>query len=542
MESCIVSKYDRVIPAVFFVVFVLLTAQGISWGAPGLWHPDEVLQQAVKAIERGYRFDEKDFYYPSLPKYVMYGVGRLVYAVSLDKTKFIEAARLVSVILGGSVVALGYVLTRQAGGGVLAGSLTALFLLSNRDIAIYSRFGHGDIYLAFFACLTCLLLLMYRRRGHRLWLYGAFLGAGLATSSKYNVMGLFLAALVVFLVANRRRLFQDPFAFFEMLFACILLSAFGYAIGTPRSILSLEFYFQNAVPAIRRLATYEIEPDTVSGLFGQWAVLRVALGSAVFLLFLVTLIWYALKVIRYYASRHRPDDMRMDLMAIVLLCLFALDLPILFSYRYPPRYLLSTIPMLAVLTGSFVEEIMQRIEHARIRYLREVAIAGVAIVIAYSFLRVVAVLLLFLNDNRIPAGRFLETLPQGATLEHTYSAPNIPRGHFSKLYEHPSFDKRYADQPAPGGNSAKYNQGEAGVERRQPDYLLVDSFTYGDFINESDCVYRQMECEFYHRLFAGETNYELIKKFDYRLPSFLPVTRATFVNPVIQIYQRKSSP
>lgn len=536
------SKYDKVIPVVFFLIFVLLTVQGISWGAPGFWHPDEVIQQADKAIERGYRFDEKDFYYPSLPKYVMYGVGKLVYAMGLDKTKFIEAARLVSVFLGGLVVALVYVLTRQAGGGVLAGTLAALFVLSHRDTAIYSRFAHGDIYLAFFACLTSLWLLKYRVKGHRLWLYIAFFSAGLAISSKYNGMGLFLAALFIFLVTNRRGLFENPFTFFEMLFVSTLLSAFGFAIGTPRSILSMEFYFQNAVPAIRRLAIYEIEPDTVVGIFGQWAVLRVSLGTAVSLVFLVALIWHVLKVIRYYAGRHLINDLRMELIAIVLLCLFALDLPVLISYRYPPRYLLSTIPILAVLAGSFVEEALHRIERGQIRYLRELSIVGLAIVIAYSFLRVVAVLLLFLNDNRILASRFLGTLPEGSTLEYTYSPPNIPKGHFSKLYEHPSFDKLYADQPAPGGNSAKYNQGEAGVERRQPDYLLVDSFTYGDFLNQSDCVYRQMECEFYSRLFLGETNYKLIKKFDYQLPPFLPVTRATFVNPVIQIYQRESSP
>jgi hypothetical protein len=229
----------------------------------------------------------------------------------------------------------------------------------------------------------------------------------------------------------------------------------------------------------------------------------------------------------------------MDLMAILLVCLLCLDLPVLISYRYPPRYLLSIHPLLAVLAGSFVEEVMKGIERLRIRYLREVSMAGVAIVIAFSFLRVVAVLLLFLNDNRIPAGRFLKTLPEGSTLEYTYSPPNFPKGHFSKLYEHPSFEKRYADQPAPEGNAAKYNQGETGVERRQPDYLLVDSFTYGDYLIASECVYRQVECEFYRRLFAGETNYELIQSFDYRLPPFLPETRATFVNPVIKIYRRK---
>jgi hypothetical protein len=254
---------------------------------------------------------------------------------------------------------------------------------------------------------------------------------------------------------------------------------------------------------------------------------------------MAALIWYALKVIRSFARRGQRDDSRTDLVAILLLCVVCLDLPVLISYRYPPRYLLSLHPLLAVLAGCFVEEVLQRIEHSRIRYLRAVCLAGVAIVIAFSFLRVVAVLLLFLNDNRILAGQFLKTLPEGSTLEHTYSPPNIPRGHFSKLYEHPSFEKRYADQRAPDGNAAKYNQGEGGVERRQPDYLLVDSFTYEDFLIASDCEYMQAECEFYRRLFAGETNYELIQSFDYRLPPYLPETRATFVNPVIRIYRRR---
>ena len=532
-------RYEKLIPVLFFLFFMALTAPGVSWGAPGFWHPDEILQMADKALERGYRFDEKNFDYPSLPKYVMYGVGRLVYTVGLDKTKFIEAARLVSVILGGLIVALSYVLTRRMGGGVLSGTLAALFLISNRDLAIYSRFAHGDPYLVFFACLTVLSLLQYRVKGHRIWLYCAFLGVGLATTSKYNGIGLFLAVVIVFLVANRRRFFEDPFTFFEMFVAGVLLSAFGYAVGTPRSVLSMAFYIQNALPAILRQATYDRDPETMTGLFGQWRVISGALGSFVFLLFLAALLWYGFLVIRHYTNRRRTDDLRLDLIAIVLLCATSLDLPVLISYHYPPRFFLSILPLLAVLGGMFVEDSLQRIERLNIRYLKEVGLAAVVLILSYSFLRVIAVMLLFLNDNRIPSSRFLVSLPKGSTLEYTSSPPNIPARHFSKLYEHPLYVKKFANQPAPEGDISKFNQGEAGVEQRQPEYLLVDSFTYEDYLNQSDCVSVQVECEFYRRLFAGETHYELIKIFDYRLPPYLPETRATFVNPVIQIYRRK---
>ena len=533
------NKYELLIPVAFFAAFLLMTIPGISWGAPGFWHPDELAQVVDRAIERGLGFDEKNFDYPSLPKYVMYGVGKVVYGLGLQTTDFIRATRLVSVILGGLIIALTYVMTRMAGGGIFAGVLAALFLLSCRDIAIYSRFAHGDPYLVFFVCLSVICLLRYRIVHHRMWLYGAFLGVGLATSSKYNGIGLLFAVLVVFLVSHRRLLFKDTFTFFETLFVGLILTCLGYAIGTPRSLLAMQFYFQGAIPAILRQSTYDRDPDTLTGLFGQWSVLRGALGVAVALLFLVALLWCGLKIIRFYRDKPQEPNLKIDMVATLLLCVLALDLPIAVSYHYPPRFFLSILPPLSTLTGLFVEDLFHVFKRSGIRYLREVSIAALVIVIGYSFLRVIAVGLLFLNDNRIAAGKYLETLPMGTTIETTSSPPNIPPKHFSKQYLHLIYMKKFSGQPPPE-NAAKYNQGEADVEKRQPDYLVVDSFTYEDFTPGNDCTDVQLECEFFQRLLAGDTNYQLIQRFDYKLPSYLPVTRATFVNPVILIFQRKA--
>ena len=44
---------------------------------------------------------------------------------------------------------------------------------------------------------------------------------------------------------------------------------------------------------------------------------------------------------------------------------------------------------------------------------------GLSLIILFSFARVISVMLLFLNDSRIPASAFLASLPAGTSLEHT---------------------------------------------------------------------------------------------------------------------------
>ena len=62
-----------------FILFLALTLPGISWGAPATWHPDEIVVRSIKALfDPEYRFDEVNFDYPTLPQYVMYGLGKMI--------------------------------------------------------------------------------------------------------------------------------------------------------------------------------------------------------------------------------------------------------------------------------------------------------------------------------------------------------------------------------------------------------------------------------------------------------------------------------
>ncbi len=95
-KSPVSSLAEWLIPAGLFVLFLLITLPGIAWGAPDLWHPDEIVKEAGMALDGDYQFDEENFDYPSLPKYVLYGIGKVVYSLGYDRADFIIAARSLS--------------------------------------------------------------------------------------------------------------------------------------------------------------------------------------------------------------------------------------------------------------------------------------------------------------------------------------------------------------------------------------------------------------------------------------------------------------
>ncbi|MDK1117346.1 MAG: hypothetical protein QGM50_01010, partial [Anaerolineae bacterium] len=62
-------------------------------------------------------------------------------------------------------------------------------------------------------------------------------------------------------------------------------------------------------------------------------------------------------------------------------------------------------------------------------------------------------------------------------------------------------------------------------------------FTYARFGNEFICETNPVECDFFTKLLAGETDLRLLASFEYRLPSFLPSLSLAAVNPVVKVYE-----
>ena len=530
--------FETWIPLFLGLVFFGITAPGVSWGAPDIWHPDELVIRVQQALNGEWQFDSTNFDYPSLPKYVMYGIGKIVYGLGYSKENFIVAARLFSVLLGSLVVGLSYRVTRLMGGGVFTGILASILLITNSQMATDSRWAHNDLYVTFFVFLSVYFLVQYSLTGKRVWLFLTFLGVGLAASSKYNAGSLILAPILLYLFVEHKKKVSNFLEMGIVIFHGLMISAIGYAIGTPKSILWLAFYIKRLLPALKHHAVYGREPGSTIGLLGQWSTLGQVLGWFVFIWVVVAIVYTVITLVKKFADSKELVGKQLASVAI-LTSMVLIDIPIIISYNYPNRFFLPLLPMLFVLVALFTQDEFQFFKDHGKRYINYALIGVVVLVISSSFLRVVSVYLLFKNDPRIPASAFLQTLPQGSRIEYTLYPPSINRQQFSNPHNYPLIFIKYEDFTLPSSGAYDYNVGEVGIEQRKPDYLIIDSFTYERFNDPYVCSLHQADCDFFRRLLAGETNYRLLETFSYSLHRYLPDPQIGFVNPTIKVYQRK---
>lgn len=532
-------RYEKFIPLLLFLLFLLVTLPGISWGAPSLWNPDELVWRVNMALGGEMKFDETepDYNYPSLPKHIMYGVGWLAQQAGGSLSDVIVSARLISVLLGGLTVILIYNLTKLASANIYIRVLAAFFALSNTALVHNARFAHNDLYLLFFITLSLYAIIKYRISGHRLWLYLAFFSTGCAASSKYTGASFIVILLVIFLISNWKTLFKDWLRTAETLFITAALTVAGYVAGTPKALFWMSFYFKRMVPAALRFASYGRGPDSQIGLYGQWGAFKGAVGTAAYYLFLIALLWGAVKLILYLVKKAGKDRDRMDIILILLIAIVLFDIPFMMSYNYVPRFFLPFLPMFAVLASLFVEDVASLVKQRGYAFVTPFISIAVILVIVASFMQVVSVALLFANDARTPAGKFIQTLEPDTLLEYTLYPPFILKNHFARTRNYPIYLVKYPGETVPTNKPYRYNEGEQGLYARGADYLVVDSFTYARFGNEFICETNPVECDFFTKLLAGETDLRLLASFEYRLPPFLPQISLAAVNPDVKIYE-----
>ena len=532
-------RYESLIPLMLFLVFLAVTLPGISWGAPSAWHPDEIVVRSINALNGQWKFSETNFDYPDLPQYAMYWLGKLVLALGYGKAQILITARVLSAMLAGLTIVLTYLVARRAGGSVVVGGLSGLFLLCVSEMVHNGHFAHNDTYVMFFTTLSILLLLQYHNKGQRGWLYAAFLTTGMAASSKYIGGSLILAPLAYYLFSQRRNFRSQLFSILETLFISAAVTFLGYAIGTPKALFWMTFYFKRVFTALGWQINYGHTPGAVRGVMGQYQVLLSGLGIVLFLLFSAGFVWACIQIIQAYRQKLLTHASRAGNFSILLLALFALDLPMMVSYNYQFRYFLTILPVLAVFSGFFVEWLYTRAAQGSTSLFSRLVVGGVVLIVIFSFARLASVALLFMNDSRAPAGDYIKTLPAGTSLEHTFYPPSIPANYFEREHNYPLYFIRNIDDQLPTNKKYKFNIGEAGLDDRQTTYLVTDSFTANKFNDLYTCSIMQVECDFFKQLAAGQSShYRLIKEFSYQLPAFLPQIHVEYVNPTIRIYER----
>ena len=539
MEKTFFEKYEFLIPFLLFIVFLALTLPGISWGAPSTWHPDEIVVRSIKALlDDEYRFDEVNFDYPTLPQYVMYGLGKMILGLGSSEQEILVAARVLSAILAGMTVLLTYLIARRAGSSIWVAGLSALLLICVSEMEHNGRFAHNDMFLIFFTTLAVLCVVEYFNKQNKLWLYGSFVAVGLAASSKYIGGSLVILPLAVYLISQRKNLRSEPLPVVETLFIGAALTFLGFVAGTPKALFWMTYYVKRLLPALQWQAAYGKQPDSIRGIFGQSGILTEGLGWPLMLLFGAALVWAIFRVLQSYRSQEIKLNSQTATFAILLFAIFVLDLPMLFSYNYQLRYFLTLMPFMAVLAAFFVEALfMQAGQRAGTGYRILLNVSVLAIVL-YSLARITGLMLLVINDARIPASAFIKTLPRGTSLEHTNYPPVIPGNHFEREHNYPIYIVK-GNEPLPTNKRYDFNAGEIALGDRGTDYLITDSFTYERLSDPYICASMPAECDFFKQLDTGRSDhYKLIAEFSYSLPPYLPQIQVLFVNPTIRVYER----
>lgn len=534
-----IFKNEFFLQTLLVVLFLAAALPGVEWGTPNLWNPDELVWRAAQALNGELLFDqtEPDYNYPSLPKYVMYGAGKITYALGGSRADFIIAARVISALLGAFAAALVYRLTKLAGGGVRAALLAGAFYIASGVAAANGRFAHNDLYLQFFAVLCIYFATLYQQTDSRRWLYVSFVSAGFAACSKYTGASLILVPLAVFIFSHWQEVRRHYFLAFKTALLGAALFYGGYALGAPRALFAPVDYFSHVIPAALNFSRYGFNSSAPIGLVGQWAVFQSAVGSFFYVLFLIGFGWNAARPFLRASSLPPIEEKRRRASSILLFTLVIFDLPYLISINYIPRHFIPFAPFMAILSALFVEDVFAALPRPQWRYAFALMLAAGAF---YSALRLASVALLFLNDARVPASAYLQTLEdKDKIIEYTLYPPNVERKKFMKAYNYPIYFVKYKTDVVPTGGRYEYNLGEAGLLQRETDYLVIDSLTYARFSTPSVCATNPVECDFFKELLADESSsYRLMKTFSYSLPPYLPSVSIAAVNPEVKIYQR----
>jgi 4-amino-4-deoxy-L-arabinose transferase-like glycosyltransferase len=537
-----VMRNEKLIPLFLFLFFLAVTLPGVNWGVPALWNPDELVWRVDSALRGEIIFDETepDFNYPSLPKYVMFGVGKIVYGMGHSRSAFFISARLVSTLLGALVAVFVYYLARTIGANKRISLLAGLLYISSGIASANARFAHNDLYLQFFAVLCIYFAVKYQLTQTRAWMYTSFFSVGLAASSKYTGGSLLLVPLFVLVVMNWSDLRKDWLCTIGYLFIGGLLSFAGFVTGTPKALYFLP-YLKNVIPALQRFALYGKNAGTPIGLYGQWGMFEITVGTFAYYLFMLGFVYFAAKLLLWRMGMVRSDEKRSQAVIILLAAVVIFDLPFLVSVNYVMRFFIPFVPFLSILGALCVQEIIDLVKNKGWHYAPAVITLALIVGISYSMLRLVSIALLFTNDARIPASEYIAGFRgYKKTIEYTLYPPLVDKKQFyGAARNYPIYFIKYPGETVPTGGKVKYNQGEDGLLDRNVDYLVVDSFTYDRFYNDAICATNPVECDFFMRLLAGKvTTFRLMNEFAYSLPPYLPNVSVLTVNPEIKIYER----
>jgi hypothetical protein len=538
MIRSIRNKWEIFLAGAVALLNFAVIVQGISWGLPAFWYLDEIAIHVVNSLRDG-GIPYNPPFYPNLDLYFMFVAGKVLYWF-LDLSGVMLALRLISAAVSSGTLVLVYMLSRNCGAGKVASILGMLFCGLCTGFFTVNHLAHNDPYVIFFMTASLAALQRYATGGVKRWFYIAAVLCGCAAGCKYN--GAFIAPVFLYVLwrvqqegwKSRCRTALAGAAIFTL----ILLFSIPRIFTHP--VYFFEFNTRNFFQGYTSGAEGWGAGNPI-GIIGQWGPFMATTGVPLFLLFTAAVVWYCVIQVRYArATVGRPEWILPKRLSVTIaaIAVLMIELPIAITHLPLTRYFVPLLPSCAALGAVFVTEAWRFLGRARAApVFRGLFALALAAICAWSALRIAAGVLVFVNDSRIPAERFLrDGIPAGSTVEYLLWPPRIPGDRLKPVW-YPFVHRIFVRDSIPPGT----NIGCTGLAARASDYFILDSFTYAESClpESKGRLLHDADCSCWNGLLAGNGGYFLVKKFAYLPPGWMPRVRLEYVNPTIWIFKRR---
>lgn len=403
----------RFLPLIL-VLSLTLNLWGNRWGAPNLWHPDEVIGRAISMVSQR-TFNPHYFPYGGL-HYSLVAVGAIIPVAVYERTfdpkpsrldvvghaqweerhlvRVIQMARSISAVMSALVVGITCII-----GALLfdrrVGHLAALFLAVSMSFVAIAHFATVDAPANFWYWLSCLFALGIWKRGDRIWYILAAVTAGLAIGTKID-------RVIILFPLLFSHLLRSEGLRFRRLLACVILISTSFVLANPTLILAF-FEFLDGFTRDLYFNSLRGEP----GLTSYTRLLRYTKSGLGLPLFVLGQLGIACGL---YDLAQRKNPRRIAWLLASLVPYYALYGLQLIRPAYCPVFLPSLMILAAYACVNMVMALPQRYTF--------MARSVVALIAAYSFFHTIALILQFSNDSRYRAAEWIEKhVPANATIQ-----------------------------------------------------------------------------------------------------------------------------
>lgn len=416
----VLARIPEFAVGLLFVVGLVIRVVGGGYGAPLVLHPDEhqVVGVAIRMLKQGSLAPPVPFHYPTVFHYLLlpafalrfvrgksHGLWPSLAAINQQTFEFYELARAHSAVLGALTILLTFVLARRMWPGTRGrwvGLIAAAYVTFAFNHVKESHNAVTDAALTFFVVLAFILIVRAFQAGSRAAYALAGFATGIACATKYSALPLVPALAAAHLLDRAR--WTD----WRRLAVGLAVVPLAFFVGYPYALLNWPAFLEHLGWMSSHSGSRVFEPDARFDMIAKYAM-ESGLGLA------FTLVFAAAAVLAIY--RRRVEERLVVVFVVVALSLLANT-----AMPFYPRYLLPILPLAAVLAGSLVVEVAERLRQLRWAPGRVLAVAfaaaaAVTLVAPQAVESFGYVRYLRAPDTRVQAYRhILEHVPKGSTI------------------------------------------------------------------------------------------------------------------------------